>query len=308
VGNLTVGGTGKTPHVEYLIRLLKDHMPLATLSRGYGRQTKGFIIADEQASASTVGDEPMQFFRKFGSQVGVVVGEKRVPAIQRIIQIYPQTEAILLDDAFQHRAVSPSFSILLSDYNRPFYQDYTLPSGRLRESRTGARRADMIIVSKCPDHLKDTEQAAITNRIGKYSRTGVPVYFTGIHYGKPLPYYIHSTFAPRILLVSGLANPLPLEKYVQSTYQLLHHIVFKDHHAYTSQDVLHIQESFYQHKADVILTTEKDYVKLVQPALKSLVATLPFYYLPIEVCFLFGQQEDFDKNMWNALNHKKTNY
>jgi tetraacyldisaccharide 4'-kinase len=308
VGNLTVGGTGKTPHVEYLIRLLKDHLQLATLSRGYGRQTRGFIIADGQASASSIGDEPMQFYRKYGNQIRVVVGEKRAPAIHLITQKYPLTEAILLDDAFQHRAVTPSFSVLLSDYNRPFYKDYVLPSGRLRESRKGARRADTIIVSKCPHYLNETESAAINAQISKYSRTDVPVYFTGIRYGQPLPYSTQAAFGPRILLVSGLANPMPLEKYIQSNYQLIHHMKFKDHHLYTRQDVLSMQKKFTSYQADVILTTEKDSVKLMQPGLRELVAPLPFYYLPIEVCFLFGQREDFEKNLWKALNHTKSNY
>jgi tetraacyldisaccharide 4'-kinase len=308
VGNLTVGGTGKTPHVEYLIRLLNDHLPLATLSRGYGRQTKGFIVAGTKSSAGTIGDEPMQFYRKFGNQIQVTVGEKRVLAIQQIIRLYPQTKAIVLDDAFQHRAVRPSFSVLLSDYNRPFYSDYVLPSGRLRESRKGAKRADIIIVSKCPHHIQETERAAIVTQIRKYSHSHTPIYFTGIQYGKPIPYHTHTLFAPRILLVSGLANPLPLEEYVRVNYQLLHHLVFKDHHTYTRQDVLRMQTSLTAYQADIILTTEKDYVKLIGPALEDLVSALPFYYLPIEVCFLFGQQEAFDKNLWTALNHKKTNY
>jgi tetraacyldisaccharide 4'-kinase len=153
VGNLTVGGTGKTPHVEYLVRLLKDQRQLVTLSRGYGRQTKGFLIADEQANAATIGDEPMQFYQKFGHQIKVAVGEKRVPAIEQILRLYPKTEIILLDDAFQHRAVRPCFSILLSDYHRPFYTDFVLPAGRLRESRKGAGRADAVIFSKCPQNL-----------------------------------------------------------------------------------------------------------------------------------------------------------
>ncbi len=308
VGNLSVGGTGKTPHVEYLIRLLKDHIQLATLSRGYGRQTKGFIIADRQSSAATIGDEPMQFYRKFNGQIQVVVGEKRVAAINQLIRKYPQTEVILLDDAFQHRSLIPSFSILLSDYNRPFYKDYILPAGRLRESRKGAFRADVIIVSKCPQGMHITECEAITHQVRQYSREDAPVFFTHIQYGQPLPYHTHTAFASRILLVSGLANSKPLEQYVACTYQLMHHMIFKDHHLYTRQDVSDMQKKLEQYQAEVILTTEKDYVKLMQEGFEDLVPRLPFCYLPIEVCFLFGQKEDFDKNLWKAINHKKNYY
>jgi tetraacyldisaccharide 4'-kinase len=308
VGNLTVGGTGKTPHVEYLIRLLKEHRQLATLSRGYGRQTKGFIIADEQASAATIGDEPMQFYQKFGSQIKVAVGEKRIPAIEQLLRKYPQTELILLDDAFQHRAVHPSYSILLSDYYRPFYKDFVLPAGRLRESRQGANRADIIIVSKCPADVGTTERENIITQIRKYSQKGTPVYFTSIVYGQPVPYYPSTLFKAKVLLVSGLANSAPLEQYVQSHYQLLHHLKFNDHHTYTRQDIVHMQKTLEQYQADIILTTEKDYVKLIQASFTDLIKPLPFYYLPIEVRFLFGEENAFYKNLWQAINHKKTNY
>jgi tetraacyldisaccharide 4'-kinase len=213
---------------------------------------------------------------------------------------------------FSTELLPPTFSILLSDYHRPFYKDYVLPSGRLRESRKGARRADVVIVSKCPPLLTAKEGVAITSQIRKYSQAAAPVYFTGIQYGQPIPYHGHDEqpdFAlSRVLLVSGVANPLPLEHYVQAHYQLVHHIRFKDHHTYTGQDVLRMQENLVHYQADVILTTEKDYVKLMQPVFETRVAALPFYYLPMEVCFLFGHKEEFDKYLWQALNHKKTNY
>ena len=153
VGNLTVGGTGKSPQIEYLIRLLADTYQVASLSRGYGRKTKGYILADEHANAEQIGDEPMQFFQKFGSKISVVVSEKRVEGVQQLLQEKPTTELILLDDAYQHRYITPSFNILLMDYHRPFYEDLTFPAGRLRERRRGANRADCIVVSKCPENL-----------------------------------------------------------------------------------------------------------------------------------------------------------
>ncbi|MDO1445110.1 tetraacyldisaccharide 4'-kinase [Rhodocytophaga aerolata] len=308
VGNLTVGGTGKTPHVEYLIRLLKDHKQLATLSRGYGRQTTGFIIADKQASAATIGDEPMQFYQKFSSQIKVTVGEKRVPAVEQLLRKYPQIELILLDDAFQHRAIKPAYSILLSDYHRPFYKDFVLPAGRLRESRQGAKRADVIIVSKCPADIRTAERETIITQIRKYSQTETPVYFTSIDYGQPVPYHPSAVFNAKVLLVSGLANSAPLEQYVRSHYQLVHHLDFNDHHTYTRQDIVHMQKNLEQYGADVILTTEKDYVKLMQAPFADLVEPLPFYFLPIEVRFLFGEEDAFYKNLWQAITHKKTNY
>ena len=150
VGNLTVGGTGKTPMIEHLIRLLQNRFKVATLSRGYGRATKGIRIAGPSENASTIGDEPFQFYTKFGKRITVAVGEERALAIPTILQECSDTQIILLDDGFQHRKVSPGFSILLTDYHRPFYNDFLLPSGRLRESRWGAERADVIVVTKCP--------------------------------------------------------------------------------------------------------------------------------------------------------------
>ena len=167
VGNLTVGGTGKTPHVEYLIRLLHSQYKVATLSRGYGRKTKGFILANDEATAESIGDEPLQFYKKFKNECVVSVGEERALAIPHILTEHPETQVVLLDDAYQHRAVTPSFNILLTDYNRLFYQDYPFPSGRLRERRKGAKRANAVIVTKCPDDLSSSAQQAIEQQIRK---------------------------------------------------------------------------------------------------------------------------------------------
>ena len=179
VGNITVGGTGKTPMVEYLIRLLKDKYQIVTLSRGYGRKTKGFILADDTANAESIGDEPMQFYQKFGNEINVTVGEKRVKAIEQILQQKTDTEIVILDDAFQHRAVKPSLSILLIDYNRPIDEDYPFPAGRLRERRHGAKRADLVVITKCPDDLNLEAQSSLKNRLKPYLKENNTPSFRG---------------------------------------------------------------------------------------------------------------------------------
>ncbi|NJL11929.1 MAG: tetraacyldisaccharide 4'-kinase [Microscillaceae bacterium] len=185
VGNLTVGGTGKTPHIEYLIRFLQAQYELSTLSRGYGRKSRGFRLAQPHDNAQSLGDEPFQLYQKFGTRIGVAVGEDRVAAIPHLLQERPQTQIVLLDDAFQHRPIAPQLNILLTDYGRLFYQDFPFPSGRLRESRRGARRADVIIVSKCSASLSEAEKTRIQENIGAYARKDVPVFFTTIAYESP---------------------------------------------------------------------------------------------------------------------------
>jgi tetraacyldisaccharide 4'-kinase len=297
IGNLTVGGTGKTPHVEYLIRLLKNRYGVATLSRGYGRRTKGFLLANAQATAATLGDEPYQLYLKFAPEVTVAVGERRAEAIPAILQAQPRTGAILLDDAYQHRSVAPRLSILLTDYNRPFYGDFVLPAGRLRESRGGASRADMIIVTKCPPDLSRTSQQEITRRIEQYKRPEVPVFFTGIRYGEPVPFGgAGGAFNPDVVLVSGLANAAPLENYVRQRFRLLEHLEFRDHHRYGPVDLAAMRKALEETSGRTVLTTEKDYVKLIGPELREQAARLPLFYLPIEVFFL-EKQPEFDALM-----------
>jgi len=317
VGNLTVGGTGKTPHTEYLIRLLKNDYNLVILSRGYGRKTKGFRVADEHATPQQIGDEPMQFYRKFGRDVMVTVGEDRVAAIRQALRHLKQiakarppepvfeatknsiaekvkTPLILLDDAFQHRPVKPSFSIMLTDYNRLFYRDFLLPTGNLRETRRGARRANAIIVSKCPPDLSKQVQQQIIARIRKYSRLSTPVFFTGIQYGAPVGFLPtdNTIFTDKLVLVSGLAQAGTLEAYVRKTYDCQFHLAFKDHHDYTQADVDKIRTACHKTGSSVVLTTGKDYVKLVQLPLPP---DISFYYLPIEIFFLFDEGQKFNQ-------------
>ena len=285
VGNLTVGGTGKTPMVEYLIRLLSDKYHIATLSRGYGRKTRGFRIAGPQDSATTLGDEPMQFHLKFKNKVRVAVGEERADAIPNILFEFPDNQVIILDDAYQHRPVRPDLNILLTDYYRPFFRDYLLPSGRLREARKGAQRADIIVVTKCPASV-DTR--AWEENIRPYAFPEVLIAFSTIRYGEPVPVMHTQTLKNRVLLVTGIAHTEGLVAFIKEKYQLLDHLRHEDHHHYSKKDVEKIKARFAHHSGEnlSVITTEKDMVKLRDPELMGYMSGLPLFYLPIETVFI----------------------
>jgi tetraacyldisaccharide 4'-kinase len=289
VGNLTVGVTGKTPHVEYLVRLLQPRT-LAILSRGYKRQTRGFVLADAHASAATIGDEPFQYYQEFNG-VTVAVCEDRVSGIRQLLRLFPATEVILLDDALQHRPVQAHCNILITDYNRLFYRDAVLPAGRLRESRSGARRADLVVVSKSPAGLSPAARQQISSQIGAYTRPGVPVFFSSYQYRQPVPFGCHSHCGPDIVLITGIARPEPLVGHLeQAGFRILRHFNFADHHAYRQQDIQEIS-NFAEKAGQVsLLTTQKDWTKLSDPALRQQVQRLPFFYLPIAVAFQADQQ------------------
>jgi tetraacyldisaccharide 4'-kinase len=293
VGNITVGGTGKSPQVEYLIRLLKDEYKIVTLSRGYGRKTKGFIWADETATAEKIGDEPMQFYQKFNKEISITVGEKRVEAIENILLQNPYIDVIILDDAFQHRAVKPSLNILLIDYNRPLDEDYPFPAGRLRERRHGAKRADLVVITKCPDALSLEEQTSFRSRLKPYLQENTSVLFTKILYGKPINCRSEQGDLGKdtsVLLLSGIAKPDLFEKYAKQIFDVQHHLIFKDHHAYSETDFELILKNL-PDKNTSILMTEKDMVKF-QPFLKhELLKEINMFYLPIEVGFLNEEEK-----------------
>ncbi|MCK8494530.1 tetraacyldisaccharide 4'-kinase [Spirosoma sp. RP8] len=306
VGNLTVGGTGKTPMIEYLIKrhLPKDannHFESVTLSRGYGRRTKEFREATNQDTAETIGDEPLQLYRKFARWVRVFVGERRADAIQQILAQYPETKRILLDDAFQHRAVQPQLNVLLTDYNRLFYTDHPFPAGRLRERRHGARRADVVIVTKCPDTLSKDEQETIRRAILRYTRPKTPVLFSRLQYGQPTSFATHKATdkLSSVVLVSGLANATPLETYVRQVFSMEKHHRFGDHHAYTRAELDRLTQSL--SAVDGLLTTEKDWVKIDALLTDEERLRLPLYYLPVEMAFLSGYEAEFDDILKNIL-------
>lgn len=299
VGNLSVGGTGKTPMIEHLIRLFQNDYKVATLSRGYGRTTKGIRIANYSDNASTLGDEPFQFYTKFSNRITVAVGEERALAIPTILQEHPETQIVLLDDGFQHRKVTPGFSILLTDYNRPFYNDFLLPSGRLRESRWGAQRADVVVVTKCPPEISADKMMAIERSIRNYAKK--PVFFTTIRYGNPSP-FLNTLATPtqEVVLITGISNSKPLESYVTHNYKLVQHLAFNDHHVYTSNDVDTILSLFKRNSQLSFLTTEKDKVKLEVAQFQKVLTGLPLFYLPIEIDFVKGGR-DFDEIILNLV-------
>ena len=299
VGNLSVGGTGKTPLTEYLIRLFTKEYDVATLSRGYGRRTKGFRIANPTDSARTVGDEPFQFFVKFGDRVTVAVGEERALAIPAILARHPKTDVIVLDDAFQHRQITPSLNILLTDCYRPFYEDFILPAGRLRESKSGASRADVVVVTKCPEELSDEVMMQMEHTIRRYADR--PVFFTHIRYGNPIPYSRQDkVIRDNVIALSGISNPQPFLNFARNNFSVVRELTFGDHHDFTQSDVDKLERLLKQYPQSSVLTTEKDKAKLASPEFAEQVNRLSLFYIPIEVRFNKNGR-DFDELVLNSL-------
>ncbi|PZX49335.1 tetraacyldisaccharide 4'-kinase [Algoriphagus chordae] len=287
VGNLSMGGTGKTPMVEFLIRKLLAAQTVATLSRGYGRKTKGFLEANPGTSPAEIGDEPFQIYKKFGDKISVFVGEDRVAALAKIAAKSTAPELIILDDAFQHRYVTGDLKILLTTYQRPFYTDFLVPMGRLRESRTGAKRADLIVVTKCPEELTSAEKTSIIRQVEAYSSSSTPVLFSRISYEKPIALTDSKAFSPKIILLTGLANDQPLVNYVRGKYELLEVLSYPDHHDYAAVDFDKVRAVVKQHAAKnpVVLTTEKDAVKVKSNAPTGFLEEIPIFVLPIVISF-----------------------
>jgi len=292
VGNLAVGGTGKSPMVEYILRKFSRKFKMTTLSRGYGRKTKGFRLASKADSYLTIGDEPMQFYKKF-NEIHVAVGEERSVAIPFILAERPETKIIVLDDAYQHRYVKPNFNILLTSFDKPFYQDFLLPAGRLREARQGAQRADAVVVTKCPKHVDDSLMQKTEKAIRKY--TQAPIFFTSIKYLEPMPLFKTSAFNKNIFLFTGIAHHEQIKQFVQQHYTLVGEMHFSDHHRYQPQDIdkLLVEFNKLSIKDKCLLTTEKDMVKLMSPEIEEKLKAHDIFYLPIETYFLQnGKQFD----------------
>ena len=297
VGNLSVGGTGKTPQIEYLIRLLKDNYKTAVLSRGYKRKTKGFILLNENHSAAAVGDEPLQYYRKF-KNINVAVDANRVAGVINLIE-NNTPDVILLDDAFQHRKVKASFYILLTKYNDLFVDDFLLPTGNLRESRLGANRADVILVTKCSANLSKKEQDLIKQKLSKFHKK---VFFTSISYADKIlgsKEILTSELKDfEVLLITGIANPSPLIKYLKNLEVRFHHLKYADHHHFSENEINNIEKKFDEMSSSkIILTTEKDYVRLSKRLRK-------ISYLPITTSFLNGDNKRFNTIIYNHLEEK----
>jgi tetraacyldisaccharide 4'-kinase len=296
VGNLSVGGTGKSPMVEYLLNLLHKQYQMGTISRGYKRKTKGYVLAGEHTTAIEIGDEPMQFHNKF-PDVAVAVGEERIFAVPQLLQDRPFTKAIILDDAFQHRAIQAGLNIVLTDYNNPYWHDFYLPTGELRDNKRSAKRAQIIVVTKCPPLLTDVQKKDCLRNIKPSD--GQQVFFSTIDYGTPY-HILDKAVLPldqqtEVLLVCGIANPLPLKKYLEEHCALYMEKSYGDHHIFTIDDWKEIENRFNKldGKKNIILTTEKDAVRLQK--FGSLLEGKPLYVMPITPKFLFNEGEKFDK-------------
>lgn len=294
VGNLAVGGTGKTPMVEYLIRLLGDDYKLATLSRGYKRKTRGFGIANGDTTALEIGDEPMQFHIKYPNTT-VSVGEERLAAIPQLLQERPDTQVIILDDAFQHRTVSAGLNILLTERKNLYSRDLWMPAGDLRDTRKSADRAQIIVVTKCRQELGFQKRDLIIKELAP--KPNQSVFFTEIVYGQP--YHLFSkeeyTITPQmdLLLVCGIASPKPLKEYLTSKVSTYDMLRYPDHHIFSIDDLEEIKKQFEKLRSSqkIILTTEKDSVRLMK--FENELKTYPIYVLPIEHRFLFNDADRF---------------
>lgn len=302
VGNLALGGTGKTPMIEYLVNLLKEQFSITSLSRGYKRKTEGYLMVSEQSSAVEVGDEPFWLKIKH-PDIAVVVCEDRVKAVPFLLYDYPFTEVLLLDDAFQHRAIRAGFNIVLSDYKKLYYNDYCVPYGTLRDVRDAMHRANIIIVTKCPSILPIEEKKSIIQNIDPNSNQ--QVFFTHIEYGKP--YHILDSKKKielkqdlSIILITGIANPFTLIQYLSKKTKNVEHIKFQDHHLFSVEDFLYIIEKYDGIKGDKILfTTEKDAVRLMK--FQQYWKQLPIYVIPIQIDFLFNETEQFNQLILNYI-------
>jgi tetraacyldisaccharide 4'-kinase len=305
-----VGGTGKTPMVEYLVENLRKNHQVATLSRGYGRKTKGFRLAGAEDSAQTLGDEPFQYYHKWKGAVPVTVGEERALAIPSLLAEKPATEIIILDDAFQHRKVKPQFQILLTTFKRPFWKDKVMPAGLLRESPKGAKRADMLVITKCPNHLDTNQKEKYRNKALKFLNEGTPVLFSSVNYQAPVQLFPKPDSklgkGSPVILVSGLANSKPLEKYVAANFNLLTHHKYSDHHRYTESNIQGLLDAYLaatsKYPVVNIITSEKDAMRLLDPEHTPLLENLPLWYIPIDIRF---SKEDED-TLGNYLNQLLT--
>jgi tetraacyldisaccharide 4'-kinase len=315
VGNITVGGTGKTPHAEYLACLLKKEFRVAVLSRGYKRKSRGFKVATEASTVEDIGDEPLQISRKFHDII-VAVDRDRVHGVHIILKEFPETDVIILDDGLQHRSIKPGLSILLSEYNRLITRDYLMPYGRLRESRSNRKRADLILISKTPEDIPETTFESIKEEIKPASRQ--KLFFTSINYSEPVPLF--ENFIPErfslsgksfkehgIVLVTGIADPGLLREFLGKYFKEIIHLKFPDHHCFGENDIKKITAAWNDIKSPSksIITTEKDTVRLkdfisVPDPLKK-----AFFYVPVTVYFLKNGKQEFDNMILEYVRKNK---
>jgi tetraacyldisaccharide 4'-kinase len=307
IGNLAVGGTGKTPMAETLVRLLRNKYNVATLSRGYKRKTKGFAIADENTTAIDIGDEPIQLHKKF-PEITVAVAEERIVGIPQLLHAKPGTQVIILDDAFQHREVRAGLNILLTAYDDLYTRDFILPAGNLRDVRSSSKRAHIIIVTKCKSQLSEDERQAVIAELKPLNSQ--QVFFTTIEYGSPYHLFTKQERSIEqdcnVLLVCGIANPKPLKETLTNFTDTYEMILFRDHHIFSTDDLQEIKKQFLKIDSSnkIILTTEKDGVRLAK--YETELKDLPVFVLPIRHKFMFGQEDQFEANINRFLKSFQT--
>lgn len=321
VGNLCVGGAGKTPHIEYLIRLLQRENigPIAVLSRGYKRDSKGFVLAKPGISSSKLGDESAQLYRKFPDTI-IAVDENRVRGVRNLLKLDEPPKVILLDDSFQHRYIKPGLNICLSSYHRILYQDHVLPAGLLRESASGLKRADIVLVTKCPAKMRDEEENEILCHMPTVPDQ--PLFYSAYRYSCP---YNLATLQPHpvdprseVLVVTGVADPTVMVNYVEKHYRLLDHLAYSDHHHFSYSDIKEMRSRLdnvnqlgyctnNSGQKPIIITTEKDAARLID--MKSVKEDFKqrIYYLPTEVFFLKDHAELFNQKVLDYVRKDRTN-
>jgi tetraacyldisaccharide 4'-kinase len=317
IGNITVGGTGKTPHTEYLAGLLREIFKVATLSRGYKRKTRDFRIASSSSLVREIGDEPLQIFRKF-NDVLVTVDRNRVHGVKKILQVSPETDVIILDDGFQHRRITPGFTILLSDFDRLMVRDHLLPYGNLREDIVNMRRADIILITKSPEDISPIQRRLIVKEIDKAPYQNL--YFTSFIYKTPVPVFDIITTGEinrdlsqyegcGIVLITGIANPLPLKEYLQKTAAEIIHLSFPDHYDFKESDIAAVFKAYQNLKSPLkyVFTTEKDAVRLREFTNFAEPVRSVLYYIPVGIYFLNNDKEEFDNMIIEYVRKNKRN-
>lgn len=294
IGNVAVGGTGKTPHTEYIIRILSEKYRVATLSRGYGRETSGYLLAESTSLASEIGDEPLQMKVKFPGTT-VAVCESRAEGLKKLEALSPRPEVVLLDDAFQHLAVRCGIQIVLTDYASPYYTDFPMPAGNLREFGSAVKEADAVVVTKCPENLTQREAREIEGKLG--IGAGQKCFFTTLCYRNPTPLTsaaqnLNLTSGTKIFLLTGIAHPEHLYQYLLSQYSDIESIEFGDHHRFTHAEISALRKKIAASSEDTaMITTDKDAARLRGTELWELLSDLPVFSIPVAVKFLWNEDE-----------------
>ncbi len=315
VGNITVGGTGKTPHVEYLIRILKNYYKVVVLSRGYKRKTGGFVLAQTNSTVAEIGDEPKQIKYKFKNDIIVAVDKDRNNAINKLKNKEIKFDLVILDDAYQYRKINPDVNILLIDFNKPIYKDKLLPSGDLREKAINKNRADIVIITKCPKNITPIQKRIITKELQLFPYQ--KIFFTSLNYGKQIPLFkntknIEIKTNTTILLITGIANTNTLVEYLEQQTKNIIHKKYADHYNFKHKDIVEIINEFDKIDTDnkIIITTEKDAMRLQEfdyDTQKGNLSNKPIFYIPINIIFVDTKENEFIKIINNYVKLNKPN-